>query len=1154
MTIRVALNHRTTYHYDRPTTIHPQLIRLRPAPHTRTPVQSYSLRVTPGEHFTNWQQDPHGNFQARCVFPEPAHGLEIEVDLIVDMTVINPFDFFIEDAAKEFPFVYEEWLGRELKPFLEVLPETPNFEKYLAQVQREIKARGPQNTADFLVGLNQKVQSDISYTIRMEPGVQTPEQTLTLLSGSCRDSSWLLVQVLRRLGLASRFVSGYLIQLAPDLKPLDGPEGPTADFTDLHAWVEVYLPGAGWVGLDPTSGLLAGEGHIPLACTPDPMTAAPISGSIGECEVEFDHAMSVTRIHEDPRVTKPYTPQQWSVIDALGQRVDEQLAAQDVRLTMGGEPTFVSIDNMDGPEWNSEAVGLEKRQLSETLIKRLRERFGQGGLLSYGQGKWYPGESLPRWALACFWRKDGVAIWEDPDLIADTSVDQGLTHEDAGVFAHALAVTLGVSRKYIRPAFEDIAHFLVKEQRLPVNVDPSNPQLGSPEDRARLVRVFEQGLGTPVGFVLPLRRQWWQAQPRWTSGPWPVRGESLFLLPGDSPVGLRLPLDSLPYSATGPAEPLIPIDPTAPVHELPQPLYSRQQNAQQRSDESSANNAGLQIERLANEEKTERGITAKPLKDPREFKLGNSKLSEAAAKLKLEEIDAESESVAADQVVPTALCVEARSGNLHIFMPPTERIEDYLDLVAAVEATARQLKAPVVVEGYPPPHDSRIEVLKVTPDPGVIEVNTHPASNWNELVAITRELHAEARLTRLGTEKFDLDGQHTGTGGGNHIVLGAAHPTDSPFLRRPDLLKSFISYWVNHPSLSYLFSGKFIGPTSQAPRVDEGRRDSMYELELACSLVPPRGQDCPPWLVDRLFRNLLTDLTGNTHRAEFCIDKLYSPDSSTGRLGLLEFRGFEMPPHYEMSLTQQLLIRSMVSAFWDTPYEEPLIEWGTTLHDRFMLPHFVWDDFGYVIQDLNRRGFPIQKEWFAPHFEFRFPVIGEFAVDQMQVELRDAIEPWYVLGEEPTGGGTARYVDSSVERLQVKVRGLTHRRHVLSCNGRRLPLHPTGNAGEYACGVRYRAWQPPSCLHPTIPVHTPLTIDIIDTEARHSLGGCRYHVAHPAGRNYETFPVNANEAEARRGARFFKMGHTPGTIEVPAKETNSSFPLTLDLRRMPKPE
>ncbi len=846
MSIHVALTHTTAYRYDRPVMLSPQIIRLRPAPHSRTKVLSYSLRLTPSQHFLNWQQDPFSNYLARAVFPERTREFVVEVDLVAEMAVINPFDFFLEPSAEKYPFVYEPWLAKELAPFLEAQPAGPLLQAWLDSVPRD-----PVQPVDFLVALNQRLQSEIGYLIRMEPGVQSCEETLAQKSGSCRDSGFLLVQILRHLGLASRFVSGYLIQLVPDVKSLDGPSGPSADFTDLHAWAEVFLPGAGWIGLDPTSGLLAGEGHIPLACTPDPLSAAPITGMAEKAEVDFSFQMEVRRIHESPRVTKPYTEDQWTEIEALGHRIDGQLRDDDVRLTMGGEPTFVSIDDMEGAEWNTAAVGPMKRSLASDLIKRLRERFAPGGLLHYGQGKWYPGESLPRWAFGLYWRKDGTPLWHDADLVADEAVNYAPTVADARRLISGIADRLEIDPDCALPAYEDPVHYIAREQLLPENVDPLESRLEDPEERARLARVFERGLGTPVGFVLPIQR--WNDRDRriWISERWSLRRKRLFLAPGDSPLGFRLPLGSLGWLSPAVYPYYMPADPFDDRPPLPAPDPRRQPFRSGKRER----------ERVENTEQYEGS---------------------------------------ADGLnVRTALAVEPRDGRLCVFLPPLTTAEDYIDLVAAIEDTAAELNLPVHLEGYTPPFDPRLNVIKVTPDPGVIEVNIHPAQNWDEMVKVTTTLYEEARLSRLGTEKFMIDGRHTGTGGGNHVVVGGPTPADSPFLRRPDLLQSLITYWQNHPALSYLFSSLFLGPTSQAPRVDEARHDTLFELEIAFRQLPQmgQGQQFPPWLVDRVLRNLLIDVSGNTHRAEICIDKLYSPDGPTGRLGLVEFRAFEMPPH-----------------------------------------------------------------------------------------------------------------------------------------------------------------------------------------------------------------------------------------------------------------
>ena len=1137
MSIHVALNHVTEYHYDRPIELGPQVVRLRPAPHSRSRILSYSLRVEPGAHFVNWQQDPFANFQARLVFPEKTSHFKVTVDLVAEMAVYNPFDFFLEPSAETVPLTYASELQDELAPYLVCAPElakAKRFQKYLADIGRQ-----PQRTIDFLVGLNQKLQQDISYLIRMEPGVQTPEESLQKASGSCRDSAWLMVQLLRHLGLAARFVSGYLIQLAPDVKALDGPSGTEVDFTDLHAWCEVYLPGAGWVGLDPTSGLLAGEGHIPLACTPQPSSAAPIEGLIDECEVEFAHDMHISRIHESPRVTRPYTEEQWAQVLELGEQVDAQLLAGDVRLTMGGEPTFVSTFDRNAAEWNTDALGPTKRGLATELVHKLRAEYGQGGFLHFGQGKWYPGEQLPRWALSICWRADGQPVWHDPTLFADEREPHHYTSDDARLFMQTLCSQLGLTDQYVQAGYEDTWYYLWRERRLPVNVDPFDSRLDDELERVRLRRVFKQQLDSVIGYALPIQTgDATLGGPRWRTGPWFFRDERMYLIPGDSPMGYRLPLDTLPWVSESDYPWQIEQDPFAPRQPLPAAAPLRMQH------NAAWDNAHGQAQ--PSHARMQPGTDA--TRPPERF--------ESAA-----------------WITRTALVVEARdpmrangpqaerqhggqASHLYVFMPPLARLEDYLELLRAVEATASTLGMQIVLEGYPPPRDPRLKLLQVTPDPGVIEVNIHPAHNWKELVAHTEFLYKAAFESRLSAEKFMQDGRHTGTGGGNHMVMGGATAADSPFLRRPELLASLILYWHNHPSLSYLFSGMFIGPTSQAPRVDEARNDQVYELEIALREIAANrrihGQDMPPWLVDRTLRNILIDVTGNTHRSEFCIDKLYSPDSSTGRLGLLELRAFEMPPHERMSIVQQLLLRALVARFWDEPYTAPVTRWGTELHDRFMMHHWVQQDFDDVLTELGDCGFHFDPAWFAPHFEFRFPKVGEVNLDGMVLTLRNALEPWHVMGEEGAIGGTVRYVDSSLERIEVHVSGINPSRHSVTVNGQSLPLQPTGVAGVWVASVRYKAWNPPSALHPSVGVHAPLTFDIVDTWMKRSLGGCQYHVAHPGGRNYDTYPVNAYEAESRRLARFFRMGHTPGrmvgvqaTLGVPASR---EFPFTLDLR------
>ncbi len=1109
MSIKVAIDHTTTYTYDQPVTLGPHVIRLKPAAHCRTPILGYSLSVTPETHFINWQQDPFGNYLARLVFPEPCKELTVKVDLIAQLDVINPFDFFVEESAEEFPFQYDQVTRAELQPYLEVEPPGPLLQQWL---ERHRPPR--QKIIDALVGINQALERDIEYQVRMEPGVQTSEQTLGRGIGSCRDSGWTLVEVLRHYGLAARFVSGYLIQLKPDIKSLDGPAGAAEDFTDLHAWAEVYLPGAGWVGMDPTSGLFAGEGHIPLACTPQPISAAPITGAASAAASNFYFHNRISRFDERSRVTLPYSDAVWNRVLSLGEQVDQKLLADDVRLSMGGEPTFVSVDNLDAPEWNDAALGEQKLQRSHELLLKLRERFAPQGIVSFTQGKWYPGEPTPRWSLNCHWRVDGESIWRSTERIAQAGEGES-TIDDARRLMTCLCTELNLDHAPLRALYEDPLYHLHLESLLPPSIALESLDLDDGESRAQLVKKLSAGLDKPVGYMLPLECDGSQ----WQSSVWPTRRDEIFLVPGDSPAGLRLPLDTLPEDDS--------VDRDA--RQTPQDPFD--------------------------------APASLPGYDQLQQWLGSGGASEPPPSTRRD---------ADDHLVRTSLCAEVRDGTIYLFMPPVTRTSHWLWLLAALERASVSADVTLVLEGYEPPHDARLQSFRITPDPGVVEVNIHPSGNFTDLVHRTEALYEAARECGLSAEKFMVDGRHTGTGGGNHVTLGGLTAADSPFLRRPELLGSLIRYWQHHPCLSYLFSGLFVGPTSQAPRADEARTETIYELEMALSRLP-QGESDRPWFVDRLLRNILIDITGNTHRAEICIDKLYSPSGPAGRLGIVELRAFEMPPHARMSVVQALLIRCLISRFWNEPYQGKLVAWGTQLHDRFMLPHYLWRDLQDVIDDLNRHGYAFEPDWLDAFFEFRFPVYGERRIGDVSLELRAAIEPWHVLGEEATASGMARYVDSSVERLQLKVSGMTGSRHAVTCNGHELPLIETGTPGEFVVGVRYRAWQPPFCLHPDLPVDVPLVFDLIDRWNGRSLGGCAYHVSDPGGRSYEDKPVNANVAEARRLTRFDADHHTPAAAAIrttaaptgaryeslPPSDTppvskplaaNQNYPCTADLR------
>jgi len=1062
--VRLIIQHRSRYLYPHPAHLGPHLVRLRPASHTRARVEAYGLTVEPPAD-VRWQQDPNGNHVARVVFSpkSPRLVLDLLVEVALDMKPINPFDFLLEEVAETVPFAYPAVLLEELAPFL--ARHTPALEegaRFLA-FDAELPRGGP--TLGLLTALNQAVYHRIRYVVRSEAGVWTPEETLLAGRGSCRDSAMLLVGLLRSRGMAARFVSGYLVQLADEGMLPDQPKGVSRDVVDLHAWAEVYLPGAGWIGLDATSGLLCGEGHIPLACAASPALAAPVEGTSDTQASDVSFELSVRRLGHEARPSSPFPDEVYRALLEGAQASDASLQAASILLTSGGEPTFNSREHPEAKEWNGDALGPTKWSQGLRLCAELRARLMPGAALVIGQGKHYPGESLPRWALDLVARSDGVPLWTG-DVGPSTRQS---THADAKRVAEALALRLGVAEGLV-PAFEDPWHFIEAEASLPPDIDALQANVNDAEDRRRLARVLGQGLGQEVGYVLPLAR----IANAWVTDSWRFRRRHLFLLPGDSAVGLRLPLASLPpgYVPDPAEQPVVPPDP-----------------------------------RRAKETKAQ----------PRTLR--------------------------------TALCVELREGALYVFLPPLASATDFIALLGEVDRVRAETGLHLQLEGYLPARCAELQRFGVTPDPGVLEANLPPSSSASAHAALLESTFDAALHAGLHTERYLLNGRIAGSGGGHHLTVGGPTPLESPLLVRPDLLASLITFFQHHPSLSYLFTGLFVGPTSQAPRVDEARHDALYELEIALGNAFGPGP-LPPWRVDGLFRHLLVDVSGNTHRAELCIDKLFDWRTPHGRQGLLEMRAFEMPPHPRLAVAQAVLVRALVSAFSQAPYQGRLVRWGTELHDRFLLPYWMWRDFEEVLDFLKTRGISLPAAAYRPFLELRCPVAGRLDAGGVVLEVRDALEPWHVLGEEPTAVGTSRYVDSSVERIQVHVEGLVPERHQVLVNGIELPLRPTGTVGEGVSGVRFRAWAPPHSLHPHLGIHHPLRFDLVDSWAQRSLGACGYHVWHAEGRAFDAPPLTAFEAEARRAQRFTRESPLPWPVKARTAPENPDAHWTLDLRRL----
>ncbi len=1088
--MRVVIQHRSRYIYPRPALLGPQLIRLRPADHTRALIERYKLAIEP-EHRLHWQRDPHGNHVARVTFKagQTTTALDIVVELAVDIRPVNPFDFFIDDRVKTVPFRYPEHLDAELAPYLETGDPAYRIGRKVTDFLAALPAQG--DTMAILTGLNTAVRARIAYVIRDEPGVWTPEETLGYGRGSCRDAAVLLVAMMRARGIAARFVSGYLVQLTDEGMIPDQPKGVDRDVVDLHAWAEAFVPGAGWIGFDGTSGLLCGEGHIALAATASPSHASPLDGTsdVGASAVEF--STSIARLGHEARPTAPYPDDVWDELQAGGDRADAVLTGAGLEVWIGGEPTFTARDDQAKAEWQGGALGADKWKRGRALADELRDRLAPGGLVLHRMGKHYPGESLPRWALDIIARRaPAPALWPERELTLteDGSIDA------AHRFGEQLAVALEVAGD-LQPAYEDPWEIVRLEASLPVASDPQTAGLDDPEERRKLAAILNRGAGSAVGWVLPLTR----TETGWRTERWKLRRGRLFLLFGDSPIGLRLPLSSI----TGAAAPE-----WSEALNLPDP----------RRDPP---HAGHEPD-------------AAPSPQPR---LDGPAAAPPAAR---------PEDPEPLPGIRTALAIEPRDGQLWVFLPPTERFDDFCALVTAIDRARAATGVDVHLEGYPPPPSPERVRFAVTPDPGVLEVNLPPVASCRDAVALHHTVFEAALTSGLTAERYLLDGRAAGSGGGNHITIGGPSPDRSPWLRQPGLLASLVTFVQHHPALSYMFTGLFVGPTSQAPRVDEARHDALYELELA---LPVLHEAPPAWQVDALLRNLLVDVAGSTHRAEISIDKLFDPQTPYGRQGLVELRAFEMPPHPRMLGAQAILVRALLASFAAEPYRHSLVRWGTELHDRFLLPYFLWNDFEGVLEHLAAHGVALPAGGYRPFVELRCPLAGTIEVGAARIEVRNAIEPWHVLGEEATQTGTARYVDSSVERIELRTIGLDLERYAVVVNQAIVPLRPGAGRDVHAGGVRFRAWCPPHALHPHLGIHHPLRIDVIDTWAKRGVAGAAYHVWHPEGRGFDAPPLTRVEADARRSRRFTLEGPTPWPLQIRTVAPHPEQPYTLDLRR-----
>ena len=1041
--------------------------------------------------------------------PRRSPTLDITVGLVADLMVINPFDFFVEEYAERCRSPTSTSLAADLAPYLRPVDERPGPRRLRQSLPRA--AGRPRRTARRTVDVPRRAQRRrarrVAYSVRMEPGRADPRRDAhprRSAPAATRPGCW------SRCCASTASPPASSPATSCSSPPTRSPRRPQRPGPRLHrpARLGRGLPARCRLGRHgPDLAPLRRRGPHPALRDARTRAAPPRSRAPpSPCEVTFSFHNEVTRVHEDPRVTKPYTDDQWARIDALGEAVDQRLADGDVRLTMGGEPTFVSLDDTD-----HRAVEHRRRRPGEARPWPPRSPSGcarptpRAGSSTAARASGTPASPCPAGSIALQWRTDGVPLWRarrsSPTRGARAATRRRPPATPRPSPPRSRSV-LGLPAEQRPPGVRGPARrrspprCASRRARPPTRTPRRSTThgLGRRWTRPQVATAHRLGAAARHQHGRPGRL----GQPAVALPPRPARAGA-----GHRPAGLRLPLDSVAWKEPGPGRAVVPRGRA--------PRWSRRARRHAWSTRG-------------------RGHHRAGVRGPRR---------------------------------PTSTSSSR----------PTEQLDDYAALLSSSSAAARTVGRPVVLEGYGPPPDPRLTQLIVTPDPGVIEVNVQPTRSWAELRELTTTLYDEARQARPDDREVrPRRPPH------RHRRRQPPHPrrpprrSTRPLLRRPDLLVSLLTYWQRHPSPVLPVLRPLHRPTSQAPRFDEGRPEALYEMEIAFAEIDRlaaqasgphgTGEGPRPWLVDRALRHLLTDLTGNTHRAEFCIDKLYSPDSSRGRLGLLELRGFEMPPHPQMALVQALLVRASSRCSGTQPFAAPLVRWGTELHEDFLLPAGRDSDIAAGGRRPARPRHRLRGGVARPVHGVPLPAhrharrIGR----GHELELRQAIEPWHVLGEEATAGGTARYVDSSVERVQVPVAGLDPHRHLVTCNGVPVPLTPTGAAGR---ALRRRALPRLAAAVGAAPHHRGARPAAL--RRRRPRRGARWAVrpttsSTPAAGPTTHPPVNAAEAEARRASRFEARGHTAGRARRrrPARGrgrrrrlTRRATPHTLDLRRVP---